>query len=205
MARIEILYFLEDRAQEGMITALVRRVCGEFFFSEDMLHHDVRSGRGGSRGLVDFEAFMKDTHKESPSSIDLLVVTIDGNCKGYSQKLKEVSGLIHNHPYRDKVVFAIPDPHIERWYLLDQRAFKEGAGVARAPDLPVYKCDKDYYKSLLHQSLADSDIVSLLGGTEYAGSIVENIISLDSLRELDMGFDNFIASLRSFFKHMKRR
>jgi hypothetical protein len=205
MARIEILYFLEDRAQEVMITALVERVGAEFSFDENMLHHVVLSGRGGSRELIDFEKFMKDTQQVNASSIDLLIVAIDGNCKGYTKKLRELKKNIGStHPFKEKVIFAIPDPHIERWYLLDQRAFKEGVGVARAPDLPDYKCDKDYYKNLLLQSLLDSDIKPLLGGTEYAESIVEKIVSLDLLKKRDPGFDNFIEELQSFFRNFKR-
>jgi hypothetical protein len=206
MARIEILYFLEDIAQEGLIKALVKRVSREALIAENIIHHDIRSARGGSRVLPEFEAFLKDTGQASPTDIDLLVVSIDGNCKGYPQKLRELRQLVsENHPFRDKVIFAIPDPHIERWYIMDQRAFKEGVGVTRAPNLPAYKCDKDYYKKLLHQTLADSDIMSLLGGTEYAESIVENIISLDSLSNIDAGFDNFIADLRSFCRQINNR
>jgi hypothetical protein len=206
MARIEILYFLEDIAQEGIIKSLVTRVSHDASISENTLHHNTRSARGGSRVLLEFEDFMKDTRQASPTDIDLLIVAIDGNCKGYPQKLREIRQRIdESHPFGDKIIFAIPDPHIERWYLMDQRAFKEGVGVARAPEIPTYKCDKDYYKKLLHQTLADSDIKSLLGGTEYAESIVQNMLSLDSLTKIDVGFDHFIADLRSFFRRTTGR
>jgi hypothetical protein len=205
MARIEILYFLEDIAQEGMVKALVARVFSEYSISEKSLHQSVRSSRGGSRGLLDFEEFMKDTQEARSTDIDLLVVANDGNCKGYNQKLKDLSSQVAEiHPFKTKVVFAIPDPHIERWYLLDQKAFKAGVGVLAAPELPVYKCDKNYYKHLLHQFLSDSGIKTLLGGTEYAESIVAKIENFDSLQNRDIGFDNFIKELRSSCKRIIR-
>jgi hypothetical protein len=206
MARIQILYFLEDIAQEGFIISLVKRVAREASISENSLLHSIRTARGGSRVLPQFEAFMKDHSQASPADIDLLVVAMDGNCQGYSQKLRDIRQFVTpNHPYKEKVICAIPDPHIERWYLMDQRAFKEGVGVTRSPGVPTYKCDKDYYKNLLHQALADSDIKSLLGGTEYAESIIEKMHSLDIIGQSETGFASFIADLRSFYRRIKDR
>ncbi|MFQ5823667.1 MAG: hypothetical protein ACE5JB_06390 [bacterium] len=50
------------------------------------------------------------------------------------RKLEESIKL--THPLRNRVVYAVPDPHIERWYIMDQRAFKNGIGSNWAPDLP---------------------------------------------------------------------
>ncbi|MBX9604181.1 MAG: hypothetical protein K2X35_24470 [Bryobacteraceae bacterium] len=66
----------------------------------------------------------------------------------------------------------IPDPHIERWMLVDpvafQRLFRRGC------TLPAIKCDKNAYKNLLEDEIRASGITPLLGGMEY----VEDIIKL---------------------------
>ena len=201
MARI--LYFLEDRVQEGFIKALVNRIAQDASIPIDSLNHDVRSARGGSTVIPEFKRFMKDTIQTSSAEVDLLVIAIDGNCKGHNDRIRQLERHIsQNHPLKDKVVYAVPDPHIERWYMMDQRAFKNGVGIDRAPDMPTYKCKKNYYKSLLHEALAESNVGSLLGGAEYADNIVNSITSLDSLRSQNAGFQTFIDGLRAFFSDL---
>jgi hypothetical protein len=198
---MRILYFLEDRAQEGFIKALVNRVAQDESIPLNSLNHDVRSARGGSRAITEFGRFMRDTMQTSSSDVDLLIVAIDGNCKGYRDRVRQLEQYIRqNHPLRNKVVYAVPDPHIERWYMMDQRAFKNGVGVDRSPDMPPYKCKKDYYKQLLRKTLVESNVGSLLGGAEYAENIVSSITSLDSLRSQNAGFQNFVDGLRAFFR-----
>jgi len=197
-----ILYFLEDRAQEGFIKALLNRIAQDVPIPINTLKHDVRAARGGSTVIPEFRRFMKDTMQTSSSDADLLIVAIDGNCKGYRDRIRQLEGYIsENHPLRDKVVYAVPDPHIERWYMMDQRAFKNGVGIDKAPSMPPYKCKKDYYKNLLRQVLAESNVSSLLGGAEYAENIVNNIVSLDSLSDQNDDFQNFIEALRHFFRY----
>ena len=201
---VKILYFLEDIMQEGFIKALVNRIAQDVSIPNDSLKHDVRSARGGSTVIPEFKRFMKDAMQTSSSDVDLLIVAIDGNCKGYRDRIRQLQGYISpNHPLRDKVVYAVPDPHIERWYIMDQRAFKNGVKIDRAPDMPPYKCKKDYYKSLLHQALAESNVTSLLGGAEYAENIVNNIVSLDSLGDQNAGFKNFLEYLRNFLRRIQ--
>lgn len=204
VARIQILYFLEDIMQEGFIKALVNKIAQDLSIPADSLNHDVRSGRGGSTVIPEFKKFMEDTMKTSSSGVDLLIVAIDGNCKGHRGRVRQLEKCIkQDHPLRDKVVYAVPDPHIERWYIMDQQAFKGGVGVHKAPDMPPYKCKKDYYKNLLRQTLAESDIASYLGGDEYAENIVHRITSLDSLFSQDAGFQEFVEGLRQFFRRYR--
>ncbi len=47
MDEIKILYFLEDRAQEGFIKEFVKRIAHEESVPADCLNHAVRSSRGG--------------------------------------------------------------------------------------------------------------------------------------------------------------
>jgi hypothetical protein len=187
--------------QEGFIKALVNRIAQDVSVPLDSLNHDVRSARGGSTVIPEFKRFMKDTVQTCSTEVDLLVIAIDGNCKGRTARIRQLEKHIsQNHPLKDKVVYAVPDPHIERWYMMDQRAFKNGVGIDRAPAMPSYKCKKDYYKSLLHQALAEANVGSLLGGAEYADNIVTNMTSLDSLGSQNAGFQTFIDDLRAFFR-----
>ena len=188
--------------QEGFIKALVNRVAQDLSMPIDSLRHDIRSARDGSTSIREFKRFMRDTMQTDSSDADLLIVTIDGNCKGYRERIRQLEGYVSpNHPLRHKMVFAVPDPHIERWYIMDQRAFKNGVGIDRAPDMPPYKCKKDYYKSLLRQALAESDVSSFLGGAEYAENIVNNMVSIDALSDQNAGFGTFVDSLRDSLRH----
>jgi len=208
---MRILYFFEDRAQEGFIRALVERIAQEMSIPLSSLDHDIRSAQHGSRVITEFKRFAKDTMGANPSDVALLIVAIDGNCRGYRERVEELKKFLDRHPkskraikpghpFRDKVIYAVPDPHIERWYLMDQRAFKLGVGIDRAPELPSYKCKKDYYKQSLNKALRDSDVESLLNGAEYAEKIVASIRSLDSLANQNAGFGHFIEDLRRFFR-----
>lgn len=204
MDKIKILYFLEDRAQEGFIKAFVNRIAGEESINVKSLENDIRSARGGSRAAVEFRKFMRYAAKAGMAEIDFLVVAVDGNCKGYNERVKELDEHIKgDHPLKGKVVYAIPDPHIERWYLMDQRALKIIIGVDRAPDMPPYKCEKNYYMQLLNRTLKEADIGSLLGGTEYAEKIVGNMEDLYSLGKQDAVFQAFMSSLRGMFRRIK--
>ncbi|MFQ5865689.1 MAG: DUF4276 family protein [bacterium] len=203
---MRILYFLEDRAQEGFIIALVNRIAKEESIAINSLNHDIRSARGGSRVIKQFKKFLRDMMELEAMYVDLLVVAVDGNCQGYQEKVRKLEDNIRlDHPLKNRVVYAVPDPHIERWYIMDQRAFKQRIGLDKAPDLPEYKCKKDYYKQALSQALKDANIGSLLGGVEYAERIVENIDNLDSLGRQNSGFQNFVEQLRRSFRERMRK
>ena len=204
---MRILYFLEDRAQEGFIKALVQRIAEEEAIPIDMLDHDIRSSRYGSpRVIRQLKNFLRDTIKTVHSEVDLLVVAVDGNCKGHADRIKQLEKLIKpTHPFKNKAVYAVPDPHIERWYLTDQKAFRDAVGLKKAPDLVPYKCKKAYYKQIVNQALKQSNVTSLLGAAEYAEKIVDNIENLDLLANENAGFKKFREDLRVMFKERMKR
>ena len=195
--KIRIIYFLEDRAQEGFIKALVKRVASEESIASDSLIHDVRSARGGSRIVTEFKNFIRDTREFRAIDIDFLVVAIDGNCKGHRERVEQLEKKIKSdHPLKERVVYAVPDPHIERWYIMDQRALKVDIGLHRVPSLPSYKCRRSHYKQVLNQALKESNVDSLLGGAEYAERIVDSIRNLGSLGQQNADFQVFVEDLR---------
>ena len=198
---MRILYFLEDRAQEGFIKALVERIARNESLPCDSIIHDIRSARGGSRIINEFKKFLKDSATTITQDVDFVVVAIDGNCKGYNERVKQLEKCIRpDHPFKGKVVYAVPDPHIERWYIMDQRAFKNGVGLDRAPEMPPYKCKKAYYKQVLNKALKDSNVNSLLGGVEFAEKIVDQIENLESFARQNSGCQAFIENLGNFLR-----
>lgn len=198
--RARVVYFLEDIAQEGLVRALVTRVAKEESVGPGSLQHDVRVG-GGSRVLNDFRNFVKDLRRELARLPDILVVAIDGNCRRQA-KLKQLENCFKpTDPIKERVVYAVPEPHIERWYLLDQRAFKDAVGGA-PPPLSPFKCKKGYYKGLLREALRDAGVRSLLGGAEYGERIAENV-DLNALAQQNAGFDAFLHDLRRVLRDLK--
>lgn len=121
---------------------------------------------------------------------DMLVVATDGNCVGTAARRRELAVPELGIP----TVFAVPDPHIERWLLLDGAAFKSVLGVGcQAPDK---KCDRDRYKNLLATAVSDSGTQPLLGGLEHARDIVE-AMDLDAAARSDRSFAAFLQELRA--------
>lgn len=199
---MRIIYFLEDRAQEGFIKALVERVAREETLSTANLKHDVRSARYGSRVINEFRKFLKAARRlGGPGEALLIVVSLDGNCKGYNERVKQLSGYLRPADwFQNSIVYAVPDPHIERWYLMDQKAVKDAIGLNKPPEMPPYKCKKDHYKQVLNQALREAGIPSLLGGPEYAEKIVENVSDLRLFAEKNTGLEKFLQDLRRAFR-----
>jgi len=203
-SKITIVYFVEDIAHEGIIKALVEKVAREKSIDVKNLTHDFRSSRGGSKFIKAFESFLEDVEKAGFSDADFLVVVKDGNCKGYTECIKRLQKKIkEGHPLRDRVVYAVPNPHIERWYVMDQRAFKKGVGLGKAPNLPPYKCEKDYYKRVIRQALESANIKSLLGGVEFAERIVDEVQDLELLFRDAPDLGRFVDELRRMFVSLK--
>jgi hypothetical protein len=198
---IRVLYFLEDRAQENFIKSLVQRVAGDVGIPGKRLTHDIRSARGGSKIINELKKFVRNYLKYDMSGFNLVILAVDGNCKGYRERKRELEEFTNEVPgITDRVVFAVPDPHIERWYMLDQKAFKNAVGIDKSPDLPAYKCQRDYYKRLIYQVLHDARVNTLLGGVEYAERIVENIEDLELLGQRDPSFKFFVQELKRVLK-----
>ena len=104
---------------------------------------------------------------------------------------------------QDRLVFAVPDPHIERWYLADQRAFNEAVGPAAAPEMPRYKCEQDFYKQLLLDRFAAANVSTLSVGPEFGRPIADKI-DFKALERADRkGFKKFTDDLRRAFKQVQ--
>ena len=200
---IRIGYFLEDIAHEKFIKEITIKILENEYNSKKVIH-DVRAARGGSKSHKKFKDFIKDTRKQIALDVDILIVAKDGNCKGFREVKRELSSCIKgDHPLKEKIIFAIPDPHIEKWYLLDQRAFKKALETETAPDLPPYKCEKNYYKGIMKRFLKEQDINSLSGGAEYGQLIVQNLENLTYFERCDESFRSFVSDLKAVVRQIK--
>ncbi|HLG15960.1 MAG TPA: hypothetical protein VJH03_15860 [Blastocatellia bacterium] len=101
---------------------------------------------------------------------DLLIVAIDANCRSFSAATREITDRL-DAPFRDRVVLACPDPHIERWYLADATSFRQVVGIG--PTVGRKKCQRDLYKTLLASAIVKAGHPPTLGGIEFASELVE--------------------------------
>ena len=144
---------------------------------------------------------MKNREKSNP---DLLVFVRDANCLGLNDRSKEVKTWIQRtlrrHERENKFTIAIPDPHIERWLLLDSQAFKHVLG--RGCKAPKYKCEKDHYKKLLVEAINSADETSILGGIEFAEDVVK-AMNIQRMMRADDSFRRFVEDIRKVFQQWK--
>jgi len=88
--------------------------------------------------------------------------------------------------------------------MMDQKAFKYGVGIDKAPRLPSYKCKKGYYKQLLNQALRNANVSSMLGGVEYSEKIVNKMKNINLLGRQNAGFRIFLRDLRKILRLKKK-
>lgn len=186
----EIACFVEDRAHREVIGPLIRRLAVEHAITVQI---DWRSAvRGHGRVVQEFERYLRDLEREGGIP-DLIIVATDANCVGVNNRIKELGSPVASAP----VVLAVPDPHIERWLLLDGAAFR--AVFGRGCDAPDQKCSRDLYKQRLLEAIRDAGITPLLGGIEYAEDIIANM-NIDRAARADRSLSRFVDDIRQIFQ-----
>ena len=195
-----VALFGEDYAHEACLKALVERVAREAGVG---VRIDPRSVRGGSgRMASELREYLRDIEKGRENLPDLLIVGRDANCQGVAERRRPLQQTVDaTGSLRSITVFAIPDPHIERWLLLDSSAFKLviGRGCA-APDM---KCDRHRYKATLLQAFREAGIEPPFGGVEYAEDLV-NAMDLSRAEQADASLGAVIRDLRNRIKEWQR-
>lgn len=167
-----IALFVEDYAHQQFLGALLQRLAEESGVSIQL---DWRSARRGHGAVVkEFKQYLRDVQMQGDERPDLIVAATDANCKGLGERTKALTGVAQQADLR--IVFAVPDPHIERWLLVDSGAFKKVFG--RGCNAPDQKCERARYKKMLIDAIRESGITPSLGGIEYAEDIV---------KEMDLG------------------
>jgi hypothetical protein len=191
-----VLLFGEDHAHEVVLTTLLERLAAEEAVAVSV---EVRSATGGhGRVTREVKEFVRELRRDRTALPDLFVVARDANCEGYSARVKEITDAVTG--YQGQMVLAVPDPHVERWLLLDSRAFREVLGHGCRP--PDQKCDRDRYKRLLDEAVRAAGIEPLLGGVEFAEDILR-LMNLDRAGTADASFGHLLRDLRSALRQWK--
>lgn len=195
-AEITVGYFLEDIGQAAFVRALVERVAQEMGLHPRALQHDPRSTTGGKgKAITELRKFLRDVQHERESGFDLLVIAIDGNCQGHLEKRNQLQAIVTQSGYGGAVAYAVPDPHIERWYLEDAAALTRAIGIPIKPAAPRYKCERGRYKDALRAALRQAGIAPPLGGIEYASDIAQ-ALDFYTVGKADAGFKHFEDDVR---------
>lgn len=191
----EIIVFCEDSFHEKFVGAMLRRFEFEYHVASSFR---ILSARGGLPKMHwEFKEFLRDLGRGRLPRPDSVMVVLDANCLGYNERKKAMDRVVDDYPqFRQIVSYAIPDPHIERWMLVDEAAFHTVFG--RGCTLPALKCAKDEYKRLLLKEIQESGIEPILGGEEFAEDIVKAMnLGKAEIRERSLGL--FLKSLKALY------
>lgn len=187
--------FVEDYAHEKIISALVSKIAAEFSFN---VKFDWRNTVGGhGKVIAELKVYIRDLERQGTPWPDLIVVATDANCKGLNERSRELS--VPNAPA--PLLLAVPDPHVERWLLLDGAAFK--AVFGRGCQAPDRKCARNLYKRKLIEEIHAAGSIPLIGGIEYAEDIVQHM-DIDRAAQADASLQRFVEELRTIFRRWQR-
>lgn len=188
----EVYVFAEDSAHEIFLSALIRRLAEQYHLEVSTV---VRTARGGhGRVLSELAQFRRDLQRRRADLPDMLVIATDGNCKGYAERRREVDAAIAD--IASVVVCAIPDPHIERWLLLDSAAFKDVVG--KGCSAPDQKCERGRYKQLLREAVREAGRTPRLGGLEFTELLVQ-AMDLQRVERADASLGRLLVALHERF------
>ena len=191
-----IAYFLEDIAHEKFLRALVARVGQQTGLSYDDMVEEVRNATGGiPKVLGELKMFLADVQSAATNPYQILIVAIDSNRAKYTEVRNNITTLIQKADYHSPVVLAVPNPYIERWYVLDPEAFKSATGATVVSKLPRKHRQRDSYKKILREALLSAGIKPILGGAEY-GEEVARQIDLYKATKADKSFGYFVRDLK---------
>jgi hypothetical protein len=162
--------FVEDRAHEEFLKPLIHRIAREENVPVSVRPRSARGGHGCAIREYELYQTLLEKGLMSEAQPDVIVVAIDGNCTTFSRKREEIHGST-KALFRDRLVTACPDPHVERWYLADPESFHHVVGTL--PKVGKRKCQRDYYKNILVQAIQNAGHPINLGGVEFAPELTE--------------------------------
>ncbi len=189
---VEVTLFGEDYGHERVIGALIGGIAAEFGIEAQLNWRSAVQGHG--RVVRELRRYLEELEENAGPYPDLLVVATDANCLGANERRREFQ--IFNPPR--PLILATPDPHVERWLLLDGAAFNQVFG--RGCQAPTYKCGRDEYKRLLIESIRETGVRPELGGIEFAADLVQ-AMDIDRAARADPSLQAFVNDLRSFFSN----
>lgn len=194
----EVVLFCEDYAHEIIIGTLIARLAQEEGVDIQL---DWRNTRGGfGKVKQEFREFTNDLKNHGENLPDLIVVATDSNCKGPTERGKEfiapdfLAGTV-------PLTLALPNPHIERWLLLDGEAFMRVCG--KGCSAPDQKCNRNRYKKLLREAVLSACLQPTIGGLEWAKDIVREL-NMERAQKSDEAFKRFTQELSRTFNSWQR-
>lgn len=186
----DVALFVEDYAHQQVVGALLQRLADERGLALALDWRNAVGGRG--RVVQELRRYLNDLTTQGGHP-DLIVVATDANCMGLQRRTRDIDTSAVAAP----VVLAIPDPHIERWLLLDGAAFK--AVFGKGCDAPDKKCDRGRYKHQLFEAVRATGVVPQLGGVQYADDIVRHM-DIDAAARADASLHRFVEEVRRVFR-----
>ncbi len=193
----EIVFFVEDTGHETVLSSFVQRFASQYNVQIEIINRSVTGGHG--RVISELKKYLHELERGNEAFPDLLIIATDGNCKGYTERIREVTQVTKR--FRGSIVYAIPDPHIERWLLLDSAAFKKVLG--KGCSAPVQKCERALYKRILIENVYNAGRVPIANGMEYAELLV-NAMDLEKLERSEDSLGRFLKALRQQFQEWER-
>ena len=185
-----IALFVEDEAHRKVIGALVTRLAAEQGAAVRLDWYTATGGHG--RVVQRLARYLRDFRLEDGLRHDLIIVAVDANCQG-AGKRKEFQHFDPPAP----MLLAIPDPHIERWLLLDGAAFRKVLG--KGCGAPDRKCQRDLYKDRLAQAMLASGNSPDFAGIDFAEALV-GAMNLDRAARADASLNRFVDELRAVLR-----
>jgi len=188
--QILVHIFFEDRCQERFITEIVKRIGKDIGLSIEIRSISVsKPGHGKGETYKDIKnQFLLIRKGNIFLKPDVMVISVDTNCEGYSETYKNamenIDKQVVNH-----IIIACPYPHIEKWYLLDLECFNRIVGVT--PIVPKEKCEKDFYKNVLKKAIRDGGYPYGVNPEDFAEDIAQ-AMDLYNAGKKDNSFKLFI-------------
>ena len=145
--------------------------------------------------VKELRQFLRDLQLGQDRLPDLVVIATDANCKGLVERLRQITDITGKVDV--PTVCAVPDPHIERWLLVDSAAFR--AVFGHGCNAPDQKCERARYKKMLIDAIRASGVTPSLGGIEFFEDIVA-AMDFNRAAAADASLRKLIEELRGVFQ-----
>ena len=185
--------FVEDEAHEIFLMALIQRLANTHNIEINITASNVRGGHG--KVITELRQYKRDLQRNQEDLPDLIIVGTDSNCKGLSEREAEINQITSD--FGNLIITMIPEPHIERWLLLDSEAFKTVFG--RGCPVPDQKCERGRYKNMLLNAIYQATMVSPLDAIERVDELV-NEMDLQRMAQSDRSIQRFFSTLQRQFR-----
>jgi hypothetical protein len=194
-----IALFVEDAGHLSFIRRLIERALEAEGEMAEILE---RNAVGGSASVIrSLRDYVRDLARGRETFAEVLVVAIDGNGHRPAERIRVIREVCERAEYPGRLVCAVPDPHVEAWYLADGRAVRMVTGGATQQQLPSRSREQDVYKRLLEESFVAAGIYPPLGGVEY-GAEIADALDLDAAGRTQTSLGDFLSDLRSAIREV---